>query len=227
MKILGKFILFLAIIIPITICFVTLNKVWDEDSEYNKNVDVINPIEQGEKTSGDNNSAQSGEIDISGENVEYGEMAGEKYVSTIGKPISKLYTDASISVGVANVYEEANETSKIVGTIEKSAVITAQKYPTGWTRVMKDGLSGWMRTDNISFPEGNTALNTDTPVGKTGKVKADVLRMRASASSSANIITTIPNGAVLTIKDSKDGWYKVTYASSTGWVSASYVDLNS
>lgn len=227
MKVLGRVILFVAIIVPIIVCVVTLNKVWDEDSEYNKNIDVINQSKVDNKNSGDTQIALSGDSETSGENIDYREMAGEKYVSTIGKPISKLYTDASISVSIANVYEEADENSKVVGTIEKHAVVTAQKYPTGWTRVMKDGLSGWMRTDNISFPEGNTTIGTDPAIGKTGKVKADVLNMRASANSSAKIITTVPNGATLTIKDSQDGWYKVTYASSTGWVSASYVDLNS
>ena len=50
--------------------------------------------------------------------------------------------------------------------------------------------------------------------------------MRASASTSAQIITTIPKDATITIKDSIEGWYKVTYASATGWVSSKYVTLD-
>ena len=53
MKVLGRVILFVAIIVPIIVCVVTLNKVWDEDSEYNKNIDVINPSEVDNKNSGD------------------------------------------------------------------------------------------------------------------------------------------------------------------------------
>ena len=34
MKILGRVILFLIIIVPIVVCCVTLNKVWNEDSNY-------------------------------------------------------------------------------------------------------------------------------------------------------------------------------------------------
>ena len=85
-----------------------------------------------------------------------------------------------------------------------------------------------MRTENISFPTGGTLDTTGKDSNaKTGKVTAKpYLNMRASANTSAKIITTIPEGTTVTIKESTNGWYKVTYASSTGWVSSSYVKLD-
>ena len=222
MKVLSKVILVLIIVVPIIVCVTTLQKVWDEEEDY-------------EQTNGDteNNSVVSGEqiIIIDNEdnsnesNKVSGEMAGEQYVSTIGSPISKIYTDASVAITVANVYEEANENSTIVGSMEKYTVITAQKYPQGWSRVTSGSLSGWMRTENISYTDvGN--LDVDT-AERIGKIKADpYLNVRASTSSSATIITTIPNGTEVVIKDEVSGWYKVTYASATGWVSSAYVTLN-
>ncbi len=220
MKVLGRVILFLIVVVPIIVCVVTLNNVWKDDSNYdqtnvkpgNDNIfsgDLLDLIESGD--------IKSGEVS--------GEMAGEQYVSKIGSPISKIYTDATVAITVANVYDEANENSEIVGTIEKYAVITAHQYPEGWTRVSNGTISGWMRTENISFPEGGLISN---PEVKTGKVTAEpYLNMRASTNTSAAIITTIPKGTTVTIKDTKDGWYKVTYASATGWVSSDYVKLDS
>ena len=154
------------------------------------------------------------------------ELSLEEYVSKIGTPISKLYTDATVAITVANVYEDADETSEIVGTIEKFTIINAHKYPQGWTRVTDGKISGWMRTENITFPEGGM-LNTGSDTSKTGVITAEpYLNMRASASTSAEIITTIPKGTKVTIKDSTNGWYKVTYAAATGWVSADYVKID-
>ena len=229
MNIISKIIPILLIVIPIIVCVVTLKNL-NEDYEETNN-DVNNEV---------NNS---GELFVTLDNNEYNqniideitaEMAGEQYVSKIGAPISKIYTDATVAISVANVYMDANETSEVVGTVEKYAVLTAQKYPSGWTRVTNNSVAGWMRTENITFPEGtgNNTLNTESsPVGKKGTIKADpFLNVRASANSTANIITTIPNGTEITIKDVASGsngeWYKVTYASATGWVSAAYVVVN-
>ena len=216
MKVLSKLILVLIIVFPIIICVSTLNKVWDE--------------EELEKTNNNftNNSLVSGEqiIIIDDEYNEpsgvSGETEGEKNNSVNWIPTSKLYTDATIAITVANVYEEARETSVVLGTLEKYDVITAQKYPQGWTRVTTNKLSGWMRTENITFTDGG---DLDVNIKeRTGKIKAEPhLNVRASASATADIITTIPDKTIITIQDEKNGWYKVTYASATGWVKADYV----
>ena len=220
MKILGKVILFLIIVVPIVICCVTLNKI-NSDTDVEQNYQNVNNDLDTDVNSGDyvNDIQNTDNYEISAE------MSGEKYVSNIGAPISKLYTDATVAITVANVYDEADETSEIVGTLEKFAVITAHKYPEGWTRVTNGTISGWMRTENINFPEGGIL---DIPTAsKTGKVTAEpYLNMRASASTSAEIIMTIPKGTVVTIKETSNGWFKVTYASATGWVSADYVKID-
>lgn len=62
-----------------------------------------------------------------------------------------------------------------------------------------------------------------------GKIKAEpYLNMRSNFNSSADIIATIPNETVISIKDvikeqGKATWYKVSYDSKVGYVSADYV----
>lgn len=227
MKVLGRLILFIAIVVPIVVCCVTINKVWSDEEDY-ENVNNGNVLSGESETSGD--KITSGDESGKGTGVEEvsGELAGEQYISKIGTPISKIYTDATVAITVANVYDEADENSEVVGTIEKFSVITAHKYPEGWSRVTNGTISGWMRTENINFPTGGTLDTTGKDSNaKTGKVTAKpYLNMRASANTSAKIITTIPEGTTVTIKESTNGWYKVTYASSTGWVSSSYVKLD-
>ncbi len=68
----------------------------------------------------------------------------------------------------------------------------------------------------------------------TGTVNVnDSLNLRASASTSSNVITSFSNGTILTILDTNGGscdgggsWYKVSYGNYSGYVCGTYVILN-
>ena len=73
--------------------------------------------------------------------------------------------------------------------------------------------------------------STKTPVISSSyekgnyQVKASVLNMRASASASSSVLTTIPHDAIIQITDfnSSYTWGKTKYNGVTGWVSLEYV----
>ncbi|MGI1658805.1 MAG: N-acetylmuramoyl-L-alanine amidase [Desulfitobacterium sp.] len=51
------------------------------------------------------------------------------------------------------------------------------------------------------------------------------LNLRDTPSSSGVRIITIPHGTTLTLLEEKNGWYKTSFESHTGWVSAEYITL--
>jgi cell wall-associated NlpC family hydrolase len=60
-----------------------------------------------------------------------------------------------------------------------------------------------------------------------GATTGSSLRLRAEASTSANIVTTLDKGvAVAVLDDTLDGWYKINYAGSVGFVSADYLVID-
>lgn len=60
-----------------------------------------------------------------------------------------------------------------------------------------------------------------------GTVTGDSLRLRAQASTDSSILTTAPYGAsVIVLEDESDGWYKVVYQGSEGYMSAEYLTLS-
>ncbi|MDY3985103.1 C40 family peptidase [Dysosmobacter sp.] len=60
-----------------------------------------------------------------------------------------------------------------------------------------------------------------------GATTGSSLRLRAEASTSSSIITTLDKGvAVAVLDDSTDGWYKINYAGNVGFVSADYLILD-
>ncbi len=53
------------------------------------------------------------------------------------------------------------------------------------------------------------------------------LRMRAEASTSAGIVTTLDKGvAVAVLSDETDGWYRISYAGQAGFVSSDYLTID-
>lgn len=81
---------------------------------------------------------------------------------------------------------------------------------------------------NSTTPNTNGNNNTDNPdnnttASQTVSVTADSVNIRASASTSASVVTTVSSGTVLTYLDQSsqsDGvWYNVkTSGGSTGWI---------
>ena len=71
-----------------------------------------------------------------------------------------------------------------------------------------------------------TALAADIATG-AGCTTGSSLRLRAEPSTSASVVTTLDESvAVAILDDSVDGWYKIAYNGSTGYVSADYLNVD-
>ena len=71
-----------------------------------------------------------------------------------------------------------------------------------------------------------TALAADIATG-AGCTTGSSLRLRAEPSTSASVVTTLDKSVAMAIlDDSVDGWYKIAYNGSTGYVSADYLNVD-
>ena len=227
MKNLGKLLVIAIFVVPIVICILVLRNIWSEDEPKNDegkgnnmiSVSVSDPIYE-------SGNALGSEDETSGE---IREMGGVSFETKLGDPISKVYTDVTISSALANVYLDSNESSEIVGKIEKHTKVIAQKFPSGWTRVSGTDstgvkISGWIRTDNVAFNDDGSSTLITTPAGSTGVVTAEpYLNVRLNPSTNATILTKVNKGVTVSIEETVNGWHKITVNGVTGWVSAAYV----
>ena len=69
-----------------------------------------------------------------------------------------------------------------------------------------------------------TKAETDLGYGQVD-TDGDTLNMRAGASTSFDTLCAIPSGTVLELEGIYEGWYKVTYAGNTGYVSSEYIAI--
>ena len=150
------------------------------------------------------------------------------------------YTTATISTsgGSLNMRASASTSAKIICTVPNKATVSVLQKGTSWTLITYGNNSGYVSNSYLKFssPVTPTPAKTAVPTAKptaTPKVQtvtvADVktsggsLNMRATASSSAKVVRTLPNGARLTVLSKGSTWTKVEYQGSVGYVSNSYV----
>lgn len=100
---------------------------------------------------------------------------------------------------------------------------------------MKKRKLGWALLFFVLFAGGMLAVNRDDgyAANQTGTVVvSSALNVRSGAGTTYGIIDTLSNGAKVTILQTQNGWYQVSYkkadgTSATGYVSSSYVALDS
>lgn len=84
---------------------------------------------------------------------------------------------------------------------------------------------------NSSNNTQNTDSNSGQPVIKTGTVNvsssSSYLNVRNNASTSASVIGSLSKGSNISIIAESNGWYKIKYNSSYGYVSSKYISSGS
>ena len=111
---------------------------------------------------------------------------------------------------------------EILATVSSgTSVVVLDEAEDGWYKVNYNSVEGYMSGEYL-----DVATKADTALGY-GKVDADgsTLNMRAGASTSFDSLCSIPSGTVLELEGVYEGWYKVTYAGSTGYVSSDYITI--
>jgi N-acetylmuramoyl-L-alanine amidase len=101
-----------------------------------------------------------------------------------------------------------------------SVTLTGQSS-NGFLSVTYQGTSGWAYAIYLSTED-------DIPTGDTATVIDGALNLRASASTSAAVVTVMPDGAVVSLLgQSSNGFSKVSYNGSSGWAYSIYLSSGS
>ena len=111
---------------------------------------------------------------------------------------------------------------EILATVSSgTSVVVLDEAEDGWYKVNYNSVEGYMSGEYL-----DVATKAETDLGY-GKVDADgsTLNMRAGASTSFDSLCSIPSGTVLELEGVYEGWYKVTYAGNTGYVSSDYITI--
>lgn len=118
--------------------------------------------------------------------------------------------------GGLNLRDTPSISGKLLLTIPQGASIDILGTQGQWYKTSYQNKNGWVSAAYVEVTQKYTQ----------GKITANGgLNLRESASTSAEIIQTIPEGATITILTEGDEWHKVNYRGEIGWVFAEYVRI--
>ncbi|MCQ2445875.1 MAG: SH3 domain-containing protein [Clostridia bacterium] len=109
-----------------------------------------------------------------------------------------------------------------VGAISYNKVVDVIEISGSWGRTKDGGVDGWFLLDNAVYVGSSGGGTGDTKVSY--KTTSSV-NLRKDPNSSAERLTVIPQGAIVTVSETRDGWGKTTYGGYTGWFSLDYAKV--
>ena len=155
-------------------------------------------------------------------------LQGVSYINQTPKTIeNKTVLSASssdcetglVTASVLNVRSDSSSTSSIIGSLARGTKVdVVYRESNGWYMIKFGTKYAYVNGSYLSIINSNSL-----PIIQTGKVSASKLNVRTSPSTSSEIIGTLKKGDVAEIVSKENGWYKIKYYNSYGYVSASYV----
>ena len=159
--------------------------------------------------------------------------ANPQYVSFKATVSTTVGADSTKSVTTANVNMRSGAGTGygIILTIPKSAQVADLSNANGWSKVTYNGKTGYVSSIYLTAATVSTPVEPPAPIvaapvapSTTSATKTTAnLNMRNGAGTGYGIILTIPKDKAVTVVSSANGWTKVTYNGSTGYVSSSYL----
>ena len=114
---------------------------------------------------------------------------------------------------------EASTGAKTIDTASKNEVVVVLSKQGEWYKVIYDLQLGYMHADYLKVA---TAENAELGYGK---VNASSVNLRSGAGTSYNKVNQAKKGEKVYIIGVNDGWYKVIFEGSIGYVRSDYLDL--
>ncbi len=147
---------------------------------------------------------------------------------------ARVHTDG----GNLNLRLSPSSSGRILTSIPNNTLVTVLSSSGLWTNVRYGSLTGYVMTSYLTFisattpPPAPTAtpkpVITPTPsTGSSARVvtSGSSLNLRASATTSSRILTTIPNRTAVTLLQQGAEWCRIQYKSYTGYVSSRYLEI--
>lgn len=118
--------------------------------------------------------------------------------------------------GGLNLRDTPAAAGKLLLTVPEGSMLDIVAAQGQWYKTTYQNENGWVSANYVTILQ----------VYKQGKITAmGGLNLRESPSTTSGILTTIPQGATVSITSDQNDWYKVTYRGTVGWAYAEYVSI--
>lgn len=127
-----------------------------------------------------------------------------------------------ITTDTLNVREGAGLSYKVISVAKKGDRFSLIEEKGDWLHVSLNstGKKGWVASWLVKKLSSENGVSSST---KKGIVTANQLRVRSGPGTSYQVVTSLNQGATVTINKAESSWYQIKTASVTGWVSAEFI----
>lgn len=150
---------------------------------------------------------------------------------TLEPPTKQLKQAKITASGGLNLRESPSSSGAMLVTIPQGTIITLLEEQSGWYKATYNSQTGWVAADYLTLVDSSNA-NSDSSKPPQTETKregiitaANGLNLRNTPSPTGEKLVTVPQNTSIQILEEQTGWYKITYESHTGWISADYVSL--
>lgn len=120
---------------------------------------------------------------------------------------------------------EPNLTSPILALVtEETNNAGLSVEATGWDAILVRNQQDFMSSYNQQL-EKNELNASDNPLLAYVNTSGSVLNLRSGAGTAYSIVDQVPNGTVLPVLSSADGWHKVEYKDASAYICGEYALL--
>jgi N-acetylmuramoyl-L-alanine amidase len=132
-------------------------------------------------------------------------------------------TDASTKAIQSNVKQLHVRTGpgtsyKSLGMINPNNAYKFLSQEGDWIKIHYNGQEGWVASWLVS-----TKQTSSEQVAESATIEASILNVRNKPSTSSKILGKLSKGQIVSIIDVQDGWYKIQFNKSEGWIAGDYV----
>ncbi len=138
------------------------------------------------------------------------------------------YENLGIAVtdSTVNVRESASADADVVGKLSNHAACEIIKTDNGWAQIISGEVEGYVSEEFLLTGDEAYEIALEEAELVATVTTSDNLRVRASASTSAKILTKVSEGEELSVlSEEEDGWLYVSIDNTKGYVCADYVSV--
>ncbi|EPZ59537.1 SH3 domain-containing protein [Paraclostridium sordellii] len=108
----------------------------------------------------------------------------------------------------------------VTGTLTNGAKVEVLESQNGWYKIKYNGTYGYIYGQFVSKSDNGISSSN-----KIGTVNATTLNVRSGYGSNYSKIGTLSNGAKIEIVESQNGWHKIKYNGTYGYVSGDFIKV--
>ena len=122
------------------------------------------------------------------------------------------------------VRSKPSTSAKVIGSLSRGQSCQVVSASNGWSRIKYGGSYGYVSSDYLSKNKPSSSSSSSS--GKTRYCTASALNVRSKPSTSAKKIGSLSRGQSCTVTSTSNGWSRIKYKGSNGYVSSEYLSKN-